>query len=532
MRRRALVPVFLLCVPACNGDATNVVADDGASSDDGADETGEPQSEGESTGAIETGEGSTSTTGGAAFEPIPARGIVVSSIEANQGVGVPIFANGTWVPAGSRNAELVKDRNMLVRAFWEIEPDFVPREIEARIDLHLPDGSIESAAKTVLVEGPSDPADLDQSFWWGLPQEMLVPGVEFQITLWETDFGQEGTPEPSPLPAFPASPEPIGLEDSELALRVMLVPVHHDLGPQCAEPPLIDQIAIDIFRDHLYVQNPVHEVEITGHPGIVWTDDLHSFGGLLGELAQLHADVDPGMYVYGVVRPCDGGPQDVGGQAIDIPGPPSTGNSWSRTAVGRWYSSNLGQTAETFVHEIGHTQGRYHVACNGQEGGTTPLYPYAGGVIGVWGFDILAFDQLHKPDIAKDYMTYCGNTWVSDWGWHEVFPYVREITSWDVMDAQPPDSELLVGLVDPTSGDETWIRTKGTATGRVPGFTESVELVDADGIAHELPATIGSMGEHGGYNVVVALPDGIDAKTASSLTRISAGVRRPFALAN
>jgi hypothetical protein len=309
--------------------------------------------------------------------------------------------------------------------------------------------------------------------------------------------------------------------------------VHHNLGTQCADPPVVDELAIQIFRDALYKQNPVQEVVITAHPGIEWTGDLNSFIPLLGTLSNLHADVDPGVYVYGIVRPCDGGPQDVGGQAIDIPGFPSTGNSWSRTAVGRFYS-NLSQTAETFVHEIGHTQGRMHVYCNGMEGGPTPLYPYEGGIIGVWGFDIVEFNQLHKPDVAKDYMTYCGNAWVSDWGWHQVFPYIEEITSWDAGDAPAPDTdgELLVGLVDPATGDETWFATRGSIGTRAPAFTEAVEIVDEHGTVHEITATLGSLGEGGAYNLAIAVPAGAEPKRALGLTRISAGVRRQLVLAN
>jgi len=531
MRRRSLLCVLAISLPACGSETTAAEADEGtqASAEDAGDDTEDAD---ESEGSAGEGADSTSTTGAVEFEPIPARGIRIATIEANQGVGVPIFADGAWVQGAGRNAELIKGRNMLVRAFWEIDPDFEPREIEARLELHLPDGAIETAAKVVLVDGESNPSVLNKSFWWGVPAELLEPGVEFQVTLWETDFGQEGTPEPSPAPSYPAAPEPVGLEQSDMTLRVLLVPVHHNLGAQCADPPVIDDIAIEIFRDHLYKQNPVQEVEITGREGIEWTDDLNSFVPLLGALANLHDTdgADPGVYYYGVVRPCDGGPSDVGGQAIDIPGYPSQGNYWSRTAVGRWYS-DLGATAETFVHEIGHTQGRMHVYCNGEEGGPTPLYPYQGGIIGVWGFDVVGFDTLHKPDVAKDYMTYCGNTWVSDWGWRQVFPYIREITSWDAADTGgAPEQELLVGLVDPATGDEVWIATRGAATARVPAYSEALELVDESGLVHTLPATIGSMGEGGAYNVVVAVPQGIEAKRAQQITRLTAGTRRPVTL--
>ena len=44
-------------------------------------------------------------------------------------------------------------------------------------------------------------------------------------------------------------------------------------------------------------------------------------------------------------------------------------------------------SARTFVHEVGHDQGFDHVACpNADAAGPDPSYPYADGLIGVYGF--------------------------------------------------------------------------------------------------------------------------------------------------
>jgi hypothetical protein len=220
-----------------------------------------------------------------------------------------------------------------------------------------------------------------------------------------------------------------------------------------------------------------------------------------------------------VVRPCDGGPDGVGGQAISIPGFPTQTNGWARTAVGRWYSS-LSSTANTFVHEVGHTQGRAHIYCSGEEGGTDPSYPYEGGDIGTWGFGVLDF-SLHTPTNGKDYMTYCGNTWVSDWGWSKVVPYIREITTWSFADAVNPEttgSRILVGLFDEQSGEEHWFVTEGTVEGRAANPADTFEFVSADGMARRLPSTLQSMGD-GGYNVAVPLPDDLVFDSALAVTR-------------
>ena len=98
--------------------------------------------------------------------------------------------------------------------------------------------------------------------------------------------------------------------------------------------------------------------------------------------------------------PCDGGPTTnggiVAGAAIDIPGPPTMNNDGSRVAVGRWGRTPWARRAwrwrwstsvkETFVHEIGHTQGRRHSPC-GDAGGTDGNYPYPEADIGSYGYN-------------------------------------------------------------------------------------------------------------------------------------------------
>ncbi len=523
-----IAPLALACagdeasLPDADGDGTGAGSSDDAGDDDDDDDDDAESSE------SDADESSSSGAPEPTF-PIPATGISITDVEANEGVGVPIIAGGEWVSGGSRNAELIKDRRMLVRAFWAIEPDFTPREITATLDLHYADGTVESASKTVMVEGESSLTVLNHSFWWGLTEELVKPQMRFQITLWEAEEGplEDAQGEPA---AFPAEPAYVGVEDMDMTLRVVLVPIEHDTGASCPAAPVIDEASLAVFHDELYKQNPVSIVDISVREPITYTQSLGSFGNLLGTLASLRdADgADPGTYYYGVVPPCDGGPSGVGGQAIDIPGFPSMGNGWSRTAVGRWYG-NIGSTANTFVHEIGHTQGRQHVYCNGEEGGTTPLYPYDSGDIGCWGFDIVDFDTIFKPDVAKDYMTYCGNTWVSDWGWRQVVPYIREITSWDAQDVAPSDDEsrVLLGIVDEL-GDTTWVLTRGEVGLRAPAIDDRIEIVDEHGTMHELAASVGAMGE-GGYNVVVPVPKGVALDKAQSLTRVRNSGTTPIA---
>ena len=539
MRRLApTTAVPLACLLACAADETSTVgqadesSDTGTSADEGPDpdDTGEAGTSGASDGSGEGSEGVVDESTGAPepeFEPYPARGITVTEIFANQGVQVPIFRDGEWVGGSGRNAELVQFRQTLIRGLWRLEDDWEPHEIEAKLTLSYDDGSEEVATRLITPTENSSLTDFDTNAYFVIPGELIEPRVKFQLELLEVETGREDDPGPA-LDAYPAEPNFVGIEDRPMVLRSMIVPVRHALSPDCPEAPEMDEATMQVFEDQLYMQNPVERVELLLHEPVEYDGSLSSFNPLLGFMADLRVqdNADPDLYYYGVVRPCDGGPSGVGGQAISVPSFPEQGNAWTRTSVGRFYGS-LSSTVNTYVHEVGHTQGRRHINCSGEEGGVDITYPYELGDIGVYGFGVLDF-TVYTPTTGKDYMTYCGNTWVSDWGWRKVVPFIEEITSWGFGGAEyEEEGRLLVGLIEPQTGVETWFETPGTLRGRDLAVTESIEVVDGDGLTTLVEATTQEMGEHGAYNVAIPLPDAIDLSRVRSVTRFDEGSAKP-----
>lgn len=482
--------------------------------------SGESQSDAGSADAGTSGaDESSSTAVEPEFEPYPARGVRLSEVFANQGVGVPIVRDGQWVDGSGRNAALIPERTTLIRGYWDLDEGFEPRIIMARLIITYVDGTQEIADRTFEVDGPSQPHDIDSNMYFVIPGELLPVGVKFQIELYETEYGYENEPEPEQY-AYPPQPGFLGVEDKDLALKIVLVPVRHDAGPECPEAPEVTDDEMQYLSDQLFMQNPVQRVEIERREPATYSGSLNSFSPLLGFLADLRAqdNADPAAYYYGVVRPCDGGADGVGGQAISIPDFPTLDNAWTRVSMGRWYGS-LSSTANTFVHEVGHTQGRRHVYCNGEEGGPDPSYPYEGGDLGVWGFGILDF-TLYTPTNGKDYMTYCGNTWVSDWTWGKVLPFIEEITGWGAADVSPnAERRVLVGLVDPTAGEETWFITQGAAEGIVTDGSEPVHLSIPGVGERTLDGVYGPMGDGDSYVVAVDMPPEIPLSTELQLTR-------------
>ncbi len=82
------------------------------------------------------------------------------------------------------------------------------------------------------------------------------------------------------------------------------------------------------------------------------------------------------------------------------------------------------------AHEVGHNFGRQHSPCGGAAN-PDPNYPYAGGTIGVPGWDVFAVSGNIKPTLDTDIMGYCSNQWVSDYVYKSVLNF-RASSSFDV----------------------------------------------------------------------------------------------------
>ena len=442
-------------------------------------------------------------------------------VEANQGVAVALVQEGEPVPLVDRNAPLIEDRPILIRARWEVGSAWTSRSIRA--ELHLTDaaGAHGSFTETRWVDQrPSTLADPDRNFAWEVPAEWAREEVTLRI---ETDSG--GT-----------DPLPMGVEPGEMVIRVTVVPVGHDFEESCAEIPSLTPTDVETLGELLHRRNPTQRVEMTLREPFIWSESLDRYTGLLAALSQLRFEdgAHPAEYYAGLVHHC----VRTGGQAITIPAFPTLDNGWTRTVVSAWRGA-APLTSTTFVHEMGHAQGRAHVRCTGSEGAPDPNYPYPAGNIGVWGWSLNLEDarmnwlsgNLYHPVDSNDYMGYCtGPQHVSDYGWRQVAPFIHEISGWDASAAHTPsEARLLVALAHPGE-DLHWFEVPGRPTPDAAGptgpesrllvldFDDSLPPVELH--ARVLPSTAA-----GGEVLEVALPSGrgivtavrgVDATDASS----------------
>lgn len=521
------IPAFslaLVTVTGC-GDSASGTEDTGSSSGSTTVADDESTSETPTTGGESTG---------APFEPFPARGgVKIAKIEVNPGVAIKIEENGAAVPGQLRNAFMPKNRDSLFHVFLDVPDDWTPRKLEVRLEL-TGGGVDETLSEVFLIEADTYDGQLNGPFF-GLPAELVVPGLKYRVSLWEAEPGQEALPEPSEPAVSPKEGSAyVGVEAAFSELRVVLVPVDYEFDG-CAN--VVDAEAIrKSFEDALFQQNAIESLDFQVHAPHRVTYNLREFGGLsqlVGEMSQMRGaeGADPNVYYYGLFDNCGACIGDLQsgctvGLAFDITGP-DMNDAFARAAAGQL---NKG-AAETFVHEIGHVQGRRHIACDGagtQAAGVDPSYPYDGGVIDKWGFGVRDF-QLRHPTINADYMSYCGKVWVSDWQWNATYLRIKELSSWSMAGASAPEGPgQLVGTIEP-DGKEMWWTVPGEFVAARAGATHGLTFDFADGSVAS-PASVRVRPDSETLIVVTGLPADFDRRALTGLRVRDEQGERPIAL--
>ncbi len=460
---------MLACGPdgsAADGEGGSTT---GATGSTGASTEAHAESTSVATDAVDSTAGPVDTDDPEPLPPPPATGIQIVDVTADQGIRVPVARGGLLVGPGERNAAVLQGRETVLRAFYSTSPGFATRDIYGVLTLEHTDGSTAQYEAFVSASAPGpECAGVDlYECRYGITQGALLwrilgadvrPGTQYRIELFEVAPGHEDDVS-AEIPVFPTdgSTIQIGVEDSYMKMRVVVVPFRHDVGPACAEAPdLLEEFGTDFegnprtvadyFRERLFAHNPVDEVEILVHEVVQFNGNAQQGQGLLSALQQLRFQegAPPEQYYYGVIRPCQGAPDFSG---IAQLGGPSPGQAAQRVGWGVYHASPS-TTAGTFVHEIGHEQGRFHIACSGGEAGPDTSYPdHPEGDTESWGIDVVSDPVTIKPPSSHDYMSYCGPSWVSEWGWHLVSPWIEEISSWELGDGVGPTRPLLVGTV-------------------------------------------------------------------------------------
>ncbi|WP_084584758.1 PKD domain-containing protein [Thermus tengchongensis] len=312
----------------------------------------------------------------------------------------------------------------------------------------------------------TDPGDLANTCTATLPAEWVAPGLRVELRADPQDQVAETDEADNLLTLTPS----VG---AGTTLHLTAVPVVH--GGHTATVPSFGQTLWRIW--------PLKEVaSSTRAPytfsGTLSASDGNTWAQLLQELLLLRQQDGSERYYYGFVRVS----YTSGIAGIGYLGYP--------VAVGWDYPSSA---PAVMAHELGHNFGQEHAPC-GVSG--DPNYPYAGGKIGTWGYD-LANSSLKDPSQLYDLMSYCNPQWISDYTYEGAQAFLEKYPPKPL--ALPQEGLLFTGRIQ--NGQVVLnppLRLKAAPEGElspyrllaeVPGQPSPLEvpvytLLDSEGILH------------------------------------------------
>jgi hypothetical protein len=336
-----------------------------------------------------------------------ARNIELIGVSAYQGVEIPLATFGTRVK--KQNADVVQGRDLLVRGFVRPSLGFAPKRLGAR--LLLSRGDVTVAYEDMrFVSGASDAGQLETTFAFYVAGKEVRHDQDFAVEVFEE--GPCDAPGVLGTPRYPADGVAPLRARATGSVRVVLVPIRYD-GDGSRRLPDVGPEHQGALREQLAAYFPVSGVEMTVRASVATRED--DFGDVLNQLVQLRELDDPPSDVtyFGLVNMADTMDEYCHGGCVA--GVATFGTPAGSAAVGVGIGFR-GPAQETFVHELGHVHRLMHAPCGGASG-ADPRYPYAGALLGSWGYDAREGLLIDPSSNHRDFMSYCDPAWISDYNY-------------------------------------------------------------------------------------------------------------------
>jgi hypothetical protein len=262
------------------------------------------------------------------------------------------------------------------------------------------------------------------------------------------------------------------------ALDIVVVPIRYYYGGSYLFPPVTN---FDFLPPGFMGIYPIHDVNISVHAPVNFSGDLYTTQGwsdLLDKVTSIRAnEVGNGgpIVYYGVVPLDDGNRTTWYGGGIQ-------GIGWIgvRASVGLTDLEDIGIDGdEIALHEVGHNFGRRHAPCSVNVD-LDRNYPYDGGLIGQFGFNMNTFNVMSKTQRA-DIMGYCNRVWISDYNYKALYNKQRNFLT--AIETTTQESLYVRVQLDPQAGATILpVYTLSAAPDSLPTSSEyQIELLNDQG---------------------------------------------------
>ncbi len=408
---------------------------------------------------------------------IQAPGVDITQIAIYQGVKRTLMKDGEALM--SSRVPLVPGRDALVRVFYRTTSQYDGLDVVARLQI----GRGTPIERRTRIASSSSDATLESTINLDVPGDLLKGSLNYSVELLQEHRGRVS----NSRARFPSTgTQGLPLSGAARSLRVTLVPFAYTADGTGRLPDTSD-VQLTKYKNRFYAMYPVSDVELNVHAPVELPYRLYNSGpgweDTLNYLLTLRAKdrAATNEYYFGIFEPAETFSEYCGGACVAGLGPVAGSKETSmRGAIGVGFSGDI--STEAAVHEIGHTHGRQHAPCGGAAA-IDPGFPYTGGSVGEWGYDLIT-KELHSPEKGRDLMGYCHPIWVSDYTFGALFQRIQGSASGSASTAaytvtQEPSAEYERVLVR-SDGSHLW-DSPLALDGPPSGDTVPVDVVTQDG---------------------------------------------------
>jgi hypothetical protein len=364
-----------------------------------------------------------------------AANVTLSGIYAYQTLEVPVMKDGVAVAASARKTDIVAGRDTLFRLFVTLGSGWTSRSISGRFFVDN-EGTVDVYSTKKSPTKSSVQAELDSTFQVSVPKDKITKSTTFQVELVECGTSG-GTPGDVRFPADAATS--LGARTTG-PLKIKVIPlVANGMEPDTSDSGLAP------YKANFLAMYPIPSVEISVGSKLNVSDD-GDWVGMLDDIRAKRQTDKPAndVYYYGLLKPtatlreyCGGG--CTAGIGYVVGQGSANQQAQQRASLGLAYGDLV--SANTMAHEIGHNHGRGHAPCvprGGSIDGVDGAFPYDGGQIGVYGWDMRTMALL--PPTRTDIMGYCDSVWISDYTYDALLTRVASVNGVSAKEVTPASS--------------------------------------------------------------------------------------------